>query len=362
MSLEHGDKLFVFHENNKVQLDKRYSYFGNHFGTVDGFSQYIDGYIFAVQAIYNDYISCKETRIDKLDTLIYPLCFNYRQVVELYIKYLYFKYALVENEDKESFIKNVSHKLNKAWVQVKPFLLPLLSKINSNIDITLFDEFVDEIDNFDTDSFRMRYPIKKDLSSVHSESVKLDVVSLNEKMMDLFNLFKQLDNEIENVLIDNNCSIEFENKIKNQYIACKDEIISILEKLIALAEQEKRDASENSFESIISFADIPDEPEQRGIENDINELSFETATMLALITHIGRFVSDGRCKLATSESNRYKDIIKVAEITLTECESFISFEHKYSNSDMCYAILEKGYIVTAKWLSKGIELMEECFK
>lgn len=68
------------------------------------------------------------------------------------------------------------------------------------------------------------------------------------------------------------------------------------------------------------------------------------------------------CLLATSESERYKDIIKVAEITLTECESFISFEHKYSNSDTCYAILEKGYIVTAKWLSKGIELMEECFK
>lgn len=362
MSLKHGDKLFAFYDNDKIQLDKRYSYFGNHFGTVEGFSQYINGYIFAVQAIYNDYISCEETRIDKLDTLIYPLCFNYRQVVELYIKYLYFKYALVENDDKESFIKNVSHKLNKAWIQVKPFLLPLLSKINSNIDITLFDEFIDEIDNFDTDSFRMRYPIKKDLSSVHSETVKLDVITLNERMIALFDLFKQLDNEIENVLIDNKYNIAFENKIKNQYIASKDEINSMLDKLTALSEQEKNNISKKSFESVVSFSEIQDSPEDREIETAIDELSFETAAMLALITHIGRVVSDGRCKLATSETERYKDIIKVAEITLTECESFISFEHKYSNSDMCYAILEKGYIVTSKWLSKGIELMEECFK
>ena len=72
MGLKHGDKLFTFYDNDKIQFDKRYSYFGNHFGTVEGFSKYINGYIFAVQAIYNDYISCEETRIDKLDTLIYP--------------------------------------------------------------------------------------------------------------------------------------------------------------------------------------------------------------------------------------------------------------------------------------------------
>ena len=78
----------------------------------------------------------------------------------------------------ENFIKNVSHKLNKAWIQVQPYVLSLLWKINSDIDITLFDEFINEIDNFDADSFRMRYPIKKDLSSVHSSSVKLDVIGL----------------------------------------------------------------------------------------------------------------------------------------------------------------------------------------
>lgn len=360
MELNHGDKLFVFYEADKIPRHGRYSYFGNHFGTVDGFSQYIDGYIFAVQAIYNDYILCDEYRIDKLDTLIYPLCFNYRQVVELYIKYLYFKYAFVGNEDKENFIKSVSHKLNKAWMQVQPHLLPLLSKINSDIDITLFDEFINEIDNFDTDSFRMRYPIKKDLSSVHSSSVKLDVIGLNEKMMELFNLFKKLDCEINNILINNTCNSEFENEIKNRYINNKDKIGLVSRKLIYLAEKEKQDLSKNPLGSIIDISEIQNSTEEQEIENDIYELSTDTAAMLALLTHMGQSIVIGRYKLAVVEAERYKDILKVAELTLQECESFISFDGDFSNSEMCYAILEKSYSVTAKWLSTAVAIMDCC--
>ena len=36
---EQRDKLFAFYENDKLPRDKRYSYFGNNFGTVSGFSE-----------------------------------------------------------------------------------------------------------------------------------------------------------------------------------------------------------------------------------------------------------------------------------------------------------------------------------
>ncbi|MCD8049638.1 MAG: hypothetical protein LUG52_08595, partial [Clostridia bacterium] len=92
MSLKHGDKLFVCLDDNALK-NKRYSYFGTDFGTITGFWQYIQGYVFAVKALYKEYVSCSKNRIDLLDTIIYPLCFNYRQIIELYIKYLYFKYS-----------------------------------------------------------------------------------------------------------------------------------------------------------------------------------------------------------------------------------------------------------------------------
>lgn len=39
MSLQHGDKLFVFYDNDKIPKHGRYSYFGTDFGTVSGFSR-----------------------------------------------------------------------------------------------------------------------------------------------------------------------------------------------------------------------------------------------------------------------------------------------------------------------------------
>lgn len=364
MSLHHGDKLFVFYDNDNMPQNGRFSYFGANYGTIAGFSQYIDGYIFAVKALYNDYISCDSYRNDILDTIIYPLCFNYRQIVELNIKYLYFKYSLTTNDDKENFVKRVSHKLAKAWLEVKPHLLPLLSKMNSSIDISLFDEFINEIDSFDTDSFRMRYPIKKDLTSVHSESVKLDVIGLHSKMLDLFGMFNQLDDEINGIFLDNNYDIDLINNIRHIYNNCRDEIINISKNLTELAKEEENDYKETKVCSIADYvqSDNFKNPHNSIFEASINELSSEKAAMLGLLIQVGRSIVDGSCKLAINEEERKKDFFKLIEVILAACNDFLSFDGNYSNSDMCYALFEKGYMVSSKWLNTSLDLIEKCIE
>ena len=76
MEIAHGERLFVYYDANKLPAHGRFSYFGTNFGTVGGFRQYIDGYINAVDAIYNEYSTCDIYRNDILDTIVYPLCFN----------------------------------------------------------------------------------------------------------------------------------------------------------------------------------------------------------------------------------------------------------------------------------------------
>lgn len=358
MSLQHGDKLFVFYENDKLPRDKRYSYFGNNFGTVSGFSQYIDGYIFAVKALYNEFISCKNYRNDILDTLIYPMCFNYRQIIELYIKYLYFKYSETDDADKSRFVSRVSHKLNKAWIEVKPLLMPLLSKIGSSIDITLFDEFINEIDDFDTDSFRMRYPIKKDLTYVHPTSVKLDVVGLHRKMMDFFSLFKILDCELEYVIINNNYDVNLINNITAIYCKYKDELFKVSTLLNELAQKEI-----NNQESFDFIADAIEDNHNNSLKNELEDsiikMQTENAFILALLTQVGKSISEGSCKLAVTDE-RKKDFYKLLEIILQQCDEFIALDGSYSNRDMCYSIFEKGYTITSNWLNTSLSIMENC--
>ena len=362
MSLQHGDKLFVFYDDDKIPNSGRFSYFGNDFGATDGFYSYKYGYILAVNALYDYYISCSSYRNDILDTVIYPLCFNYRHIAELNIKYLYFKYSQTDNSDKENFVKRVSHKLFKAWLDVKPILLPLLYKMNSTTDITLFDEFIKQIDDFDSDSFRMRYPIKKDLTSVHDSSVKLDVIGLHRKMTDLFKLFENLDNELDRVILNNNCDSDFINKITQIYIKYRDKIISISNALSSLADKEKTAAEKTRGLSLADCIQSDDfiNPHDKDFESSVIGLAHENAAILGLLLQVGRTVNDGVFRLAINKDERKKDFFKAMELMLQECKHFISFDEAFTNEEMCYAVFEKSYMTTSKWLNTSVAVMEEC--
>lgn len=364
MSISHGDKLFVYYKENIIPKYGRYSYFGTNFGSVDGFSQYIHGYILAAESIYEKYISCEENRSDILDTIIYPLCFNYRQIVELYIKYLYFKYSKVNGSEKINFVNKVSHKLKIAWNKTKPSLQPQLAKINNPIDLTIFDDFIKQIDTFDSDSFRMRYPIKKDLSSVHAGPAKLDVVGLHRKMMGLFNLFCRLDTEIDNVLINNTCNEGFADIISSLYCKSKTDILIVIEKLRALANKENEQCRQIdcTTDSVIDMCDIvlsPDKDEEE-FENIVIGLPNRHAAMLALLIHVGKDIVDRRCKLAFDQVERNKDFMKLIEMALVERAEFISLDGKFSNREMCYALIEKSAKVTLKWIEESLSIINSC--
>ena len=80
------------------------------------------------------------------------------------------------------------------------------------------------MEDFDISSFRMRYPIAKNLDQSHEKSVKLDTIHLHTKMTELFKLFDQIDYSICNLIRDNTCYINFEKKIYQLYSDCKKEI------------------------------------------------------------------------------------------------------------------------------------------
>lgn len=362
MGIKHGDQLFVFYDANQLPTHRRYSYFGTNFGDVNGFIEYIDGYIFAVNALFDEYSSCDKHRNDVLDTIIYPLCFNYRHIVELYIKYFYFKYSVANDAEKVCFIKHVSHRLNRAWNETRPHVQRLLQKISNPIDITLFDDFINQIDAFDSDSFRMRYPIKTDLTPVHSAPVKLDVVGLHHKMIGLFRLFAQADAEIEGVFIDNTCSDGFADTIRTLYCDGKEDIHSIMKALRNVASEQQarqatRDPSYTCFYDISSIDSSPS-PKEKHLENLVLQLPVKHATILALLTQAGSSIVDYRYRIATDENEHKKDFFKLLEVTLKECSSFIDLESTYSNYEMCYALLEKSAEIPLKWLEASIPVME----
>lgn len=359
MSLSHGDKLFKYYATGISTHNERFSYFGIKFGCVIGFHQYIQGYINAVEILFREYSSVPHYQAAVLDVLIYPMCFCYRHIVELYIKYLFFKYSDTEESDKIDFIKQVNHKLNDAWGRCEPVLKPLLVKIESDIDISLLSEFIDEIDAFESDSFRMRYPIKKNLSSVHADTVRLDTVHLHTKMMELFEYFKRIDNTLDNVLLNNDCTEGFQELIIKTYKESKTDINTVIKILEKMCEDEMANKKYKNH-MFLTSTDIGNRT-----KDDCDELrqyivSMEPvhAAMIALLTNVGSDLDYNQHQLATLLNDKNKDFFKVMELNYNEC-NFKRVDTPDDNFCMCCALLDKKPELTSKWLKIAITLLEE---
>ena len=80
----------LFKEINTTEPHpQKYSVLGSQMGINADFNSYIQGYINAAKIAYERYKMADTAEIDVLDTLVYPICFLYRQITELYICLLY---------------------------------------------------------------------------------------------------------------------------------------------------------------------------------------------------------------------------------------------------------------------------------
>ncbi|MGI6501657.1 MAG: hypothetical protein ACOX1S_12465 [Anaerostipes sp.] len=181
---EKMDNIFRIYKEGEYANQRRISYFGWEGKGIHGFYNYIIGYRKASEVIYEAFISAgEEDRIDIQDTIGFPLCFNYRQCIELYLKYFFVKYGVKEEIEFERFLGKVGHSLIKAWKKVKPILYHMLQYQNiSDGNLCIIDKYIEEWHNFDVTSMRMRYPITKFGDAMNSNSVRLDIVNLKEKI------------------------------------------------------------------------------------------------------------------------------------------------------------------------------------
>lgn len=175
-----GKKLFIeggnYHE---------FSHFG--WGDVETqFFGYMEGYKCAADELIDNAINSGD--IKTLDTFIFPICFLYRQYIELAMKYIFLYYSGFKRNEKTSAIKDVSHDLLKIWRKIKPLVLEETSNEEKE-DIEAVEGYILQFDKFDKSSFTFRYPINKDLQGVLSKEMRINLVNLKECIDELHSFF-----------------------------------------------------------------------------------------------------------------------------------------------------------------------------
>lgn len=164
-----------------------------------------------------------------VDSLVYPLFFNYRHSIETYLKLLYFKYGGQDDSAKRCFL-NYGHNLEKLWRNLRPYLSKGIEHVGSTVSLDAIEHYIKSINEFDSSSMMMRYPIKKDLAPNKDHEYHFDFVNFGERLNDLYDSLRRLDDDLSNQMYEvaSDEDVEAYLKMIEKYRSKIDEFLSLL--------------------------------------------------------------------------------------------------------------------------------------
>lgn len=284
------------------------------------------------------------------DELIYPMCFLYRHWLELFLKYLYFKYSGKTVTDLKTFL-NKNHNLKKLWMEVKPILSVSKKRMDCKVNIGCVSKYIDQVDDFDEGSFNMRYPIDKDLNPLHGV-MRLDYIGMHDAFMRLHDALRTIDYEIDNQFVSNieeQKVIEFRDRFKRNN-ECIEDYIRYLKQSQA-GKSKNTDSGHNFFDQNNHCLPIEMLKDRQYIMN----LDVEVRIVLECIIYASQQITTGALRLPKASRVAADDFVKscvdymnyrgfIFEDELTEGLTFVSLA---SDSQIFY--LERALDVL-KWL------------
>ncbi len=153
---------------------------------VSQFSGYIRGYELAAQTLVKQAITSRN--ISVLDTTFYPICFLYRQYIELQLKWLFIGYSERSKHEKIEILHRLNHDLNSIWAEIKPMLLEHTSDSEKE-SVENAESYILQFHRIDKSSFAFRYPITKQLDSTLGGEHRYNLKNLFQRMKELHSFF-----------------------------------------------------------------------------------------------------------------------------------------------------------------------------
>lgn len=158
------------------------------------FSDYTTAYLYsAIELIEritddSDYAflpqNLKDERIQrKLDEYAMPICFLFRQYLELTLKDIFVQYSLASPEELQKMISDASHDLLKSWKYAKPIIKSVL-RDEDRAYFEGLESYVIQFHENDKSSMKYRYPMDRKLN-LHLGDVKLNLLNLKIRMEEI---------------------------------------------------------------------------------------------------------------------------------------------------------------------------------
>lgn len=298
------NKDIILHEltSDEISAGKPFAHFGWEGGKEFSFMCISDGYWESAKIILITMIN-DSGNFALVDSLIYPLFFNYRHSVETILKALYFSYGNQTEEARQNFLK-VGHNLENLWGILRPFLIKGVKHVGSEVDLTTIEHYIKSINAFDPDSMIMRYPIEKNLKVNKEQESHFDFINFGERMNDLCNSLRQLNYDLSNQMTDTASSEELDIYL-GIYEKYRQEIINF----ISILEIESKKESERAF-TIETLFNSLNNKQISPILQYLNDCDSDLLILFDNLFYGGRSVNEHVVRLSNSAVTRQKEFVK----------------------------------------------------
>lgn len=173
------------------------------------FYGYCTGYKKSADRLIDDAIASRD--IARLDTVVYPAFFLYRQFIELSLKQVILQFSSGKYSERIATFKKLNHDLVAMW---KEFIKVLPEARNSDERTTLevVEKYIQEFSTADKSSFSFRYPITKDLELIFGKEQRINLRHVKDRMAELEAFFSGIDAYMDDLrTCENEMRAEFEN-------------------------------------------------------------------------------------------------------------------------------------------------------
>ncbi len=146
------------------------------------FYSYCTGYKESADRLIDDAIASQE--IARLDTVVFPAFFLYRQFIELSLKQAILEFSRGKYKDIVSTLKNLNHNLDAMWREFKK-VLPEARNEGERTTLVVVQKYIKEFSKVDKYSFSFRYPITKDMKLIFGKEQRVNLRHVKERMAEL---------------------------------------------------------------------------------------------------------------------------------------------------------------------------------
>lgn len=153
------------------------------------------------------YLECanylKQCMIEEYSTrnfmphLFYPMCYLYRNDVELLLKAIIFEFSGMPLPKKCEALYENKHKISKLFSFIEDEVMPGYSLSKAEDFIVKARRYCDQLHDFDTDSSKFRYPIDKNCLPYQNNIRYYDFVQVGVFLESLCNALDAIHGEIE---------------------------------------------------------------------------------------------------------------------------------------------------------------------